>query len=82
MLDGHHGDLVAIVVVSGCPSRGLAISRLGNDLYYVARRRADRAVLTEVIKEAQEQDMRLVPVNCGADGAALGPAGAISGSGR
>jgi hypothetical protein len=60
----------------------LVVSRLGNDLYYVARLRAHRAALTEVIKEAQEQGMRLVLANYGTDGAALAAFDAISGSGR
>jgi hypothetical protein len=56
----------------------LAVHRFGNDLYYAARLRDDLPARTNVIKEAQEQGMRLVLANYGTAGAApaaVDPAG-------
>jgi hypothetical protein len=57
---------------------GLVVHRSGNDLYYAARLRDDLAARTDLIKEAQEQGMRLVLANYGTAGAApaaVDPAG-------
>jgi hypothetical protein len=60
----------------------LVVHRSGNDLYYAARPRDDLAARTDLIKEAQEQGMRLVLANCGTAGAALAAVGPASGGAR
>ena len=60
----------------------MVVHRFGNDLYYAARLRDDLAARTDLIKEAQEQGMRLVLANYGTAGAALAAVDPASGGAR